>query len=157
MAHIDNNGSEIIVNMTKLQDLYNESYENLKIKIIGIIIHEMTHILQYTNQSQRMITENIAEYSRIRSGCIIDWSEEWSSLPSMNVTYGRIPAYFWLNTEQKYPGFMKELNFNLKISDDINIVIKKMTNNKHQTLDSLWLEYQASLRRGEKTLPPKYI
>lgn len=152
-------GEGITYNLESILDFYknNNDITSLKNEIIGVTLHEMTHVFQYGIYPSLLYIESMAEYSRISSGFIVGWPKETSSESStFNVSYGVIPAYFWLNTEQKYPGFMKELNLNFKTSADANLVAKKMTNGTHQTIDSIWVTYQNNLKKGEKTKNPVY-
>lgn len=152
-------GDKITYNLESILDFYNKNgVTSLKNEIIGVTLHEITHVFQYGEFSNNLFTESMAEYSRISSGFIVGWPRETASeSTTFNVAYGVIPAYFWLNTENKYPGFMKELNLIFKTSSDTNVVAKKMTKGVHQTIDSIWLEYQSNLKKGEITKKPVYV
>ena len=152
-------GGNIIYGLKSILDFYNKNgLIALKNEIIGVTMHEFTHIYQYARFSNKIFVEAVAEYVRISSGFISGWSGERGSLsPIFNMGYGSIPAYFLLNTDQKYPGFIKMLNLNFNSSSDTNIVARTITGDKHQTIDSIWLEYQRGLMNGEMTKIPIYL
>ena len=127
--------------------LYNNDLTKIKNEMIGVTMHELTHIFQKNKYSSHLFIEGIAEYVRISTGFIADWSGEYPSLSkTFDTAYGTIPAYFLKWVTSMYPDFIIKLNKQFESSGDYNAVVKTVSNNKYSTIDELWLDYQSFLR-----------
>lgn len=144
-------GPGITYSIPGLLDVYKSVGKDIiKIKneMVGVMMHELTHVFQYGQYSNQLYTEGIAEYVRMSSGFVVDWPGEIpDKSPTFNTPYGAVPAYFliWLNN--KYPGIIIELNKSFKTTFNVSNVIKTYTNNVYSNIDTLWVEYQTKLKQ----------
>jgi hypothetical protein len=148
MAYAIGNGIEY--NISALLATYNnmgKDITKIKNEMIGVMMHEITHVFQYGKYTNQLYVEGIAEYVRMKSSFVEGWPEEKENGSStFNVPYGGVPAYFlvWLN--KMYPGIIKKLNLSFRDTFDVSSVISKVTNSSYNTIDELWLEYQKTLK-----------
>lgn len=135
-------GNTIVLNTNYIQRAFSSrNIESFRKEIIGVMVHEMTHVFQFSNrQMPGGFVEGIADYVRLVSG-YSEGTEKKTNGPFVP-GYGPPTSYFfkWLNTNHNQ--FIKKLNQSAKNGWDINEFSKSIT---HKTLDELWNIYQQSL------------
>ena len=123
--------------------------------LIGIFIHELTHVYQQydadglslSGQSQGVsigLLEGIADYVRTTAGYLppgsfIQIPQRWD--------LGYMPtAYFLLWIETHRPGFMFELNQSLSNTDGKRWTVDEFNRLTGHNINELWNQYQKSVR-----------
>lgn len=139
-------GNSIEYSLPDINKAYNDlgkDITKLKNEMIGVMIHELTHVFAYSGPNQ-LYVEGVAEYIRMSSGFVQDWPGELpSSLKTWNIPYGSVPGYFFIYLDRQYPGFVKKLNMAFGNNKSVESVIQTTT--KYKNIDELWIEYQKQI------------
>lgn len=136
----------IVANNEYLQTIYEETTEKeFIIYYIGLIIHEMSHVLSidFNDNTERkiIIRENISEYIRTIAGFQRD---SWNVTKTYDTTpkpYGAHGVFFlyWIN--EKYPGFLQKLIQDMYLNKELE-THKDITG---KTQEELFSEFQKEL------------
>lgn len=141
----------IIINTNYLQkqlEKDNGDIAMFKITLINSIIHGITIFILSDQKVPRDFVFMCYRYITFRTGFHTDLRIEEKDDPQKINPWDT--GYFLLNTELKYPGFIKGMINGFTTSQDWNVISKSIT---RFTVDEIWATYQNQLELNPTTKP----